>query len=86
MLAYVYVSESPYFGVTGADGRVRISGVPPGAYSVRVWHARLAGPESATSRPLTLAGGADVEISWSLALKRDSRVRRAPTRSGGGYR
>lgn len=86
MLAYIYVSESPYFALTGADGKVRLGNLPPGKYAVRVWHARLAVPEATTARPIGVAGSGSVETAWSVKLKRDARIRRAPTRSGGGYR
>lgn len=86
MLAYVYVSESPYFAVTGADGKVRLSALTPGGYTVRVWHPRLAVAESETARAVTVVGGASAQIAWQLKLRRETRIRRAPTRPGGGYR
>jgi hypothetical protein len=86
MLAYVYISESPYFGVTGSDGRVQLANVPPGKYSVRVWHSRLVIPDPETAQAITVAGTNAADVAWNLKLKRDSRIRRAPTASGGGYR
>jgi plastocyanin len=85
MLAYVYVSESPYFGVTDADGRARLANLPPGEYSVRVWHYRLAQRETDTVQPVSASGTEPVHVAWNLKLKRDSRIRRAPTPSGRGY-
>ncbi len=41
MLAYVYVLETPHFGVTETDGRARIEGLLPGRYLVRVRHPRI---------------------------------------------
>jgi plastocyanin len=38
MEAYVLVVESPYFGKTGADGQVRIAGLPAGRYRLQLWH------------------------------------------------
>jgi len=86
MLAYVYVSESPYFGVTDADGRVRLANLPAGKYSVRVWHFRLTQHETDTAQQVNASGAEPVQVAWNLKLKRDSRIRRAPTRPGGGYR
>ena len=38
MLAWVHAFEHPYFAVSDAEGRFRISDVPPGQYVVRAWH------------------------------------------------
>lgn len=40
MISYVGVVAHPYFGVSGADGAFRITGVPPGRHTIRVWHER----------------------------------------------
>jgi plastocyanin len=41
MRAYVSVFDNPYFGISGADGRVGLKTVPPGDYVVGVWHPVL---------------------------------------------
>src|SRR5438105_7653048 len=41
MIGYVYVSESPYFAKTGADGKALLAELPPRVYTVRVWHPQL---------------------------------------------
>jgi plastocyanin len=38
MTAWVVVVDTPYFGRTGADGRVALEGVPRGSYQLRTWH------------------------------------------------
>ncbi len=38
MRGQVYVSASPWFGKTDANGMVSIDGVPDGAVDLRVWH------------------------------------------------
>jgi hypothetical protein len=40
MIAYVFVADSPWTGLTGSDGRVVIDEVPPGSYQAQVWHYR----------------------------------------------
>ena len=86
MLAYIYVSESPYFGVTGAEGRVLLAGLPAGRYTVRVWHPRLTESEASTSQAVSVTNNGGVEVAWALKLKRDARIRRAPTGAGSSYR
>jgi hypothetical protein len=41
MRAYAGVMAHPYFAVTGADGSFDLRGVPPGDYTVAVWHEKL---------------------------------------------
>ena len=55
MIGYIYVSESPWFAKTGADGRAQITDLPPRDYSLRVWHAQQEGTEDDTRRPLELS-------------------------------
>jgi hypothetical protein len=39
--AYVGVFSHPFFSVSSTDGSYRISGLPPGQYTVVAWHERL---------------------------------------------
>jgi plastocyanin len=41
MHAYIGVVENPYFAITGADGSFDLKDVPPGDYTVAVWHEKL---------------------------------------------
>jgi len=41
MRAYIGVMPHPYFAVTGPDGSFQMSNVPPGDYTVAVWHEKL---------------------------------------------
>ncbi len=63
MIGHIVVLDTPHFGKTGADGRVRLQ-VAPGRYRLRVWHARLATP---FERTLTLAEGGGEQVV-TLAL------------------
>ena len=44
MVAYVAVLPTPYFQVTGKDGRAMLKDLPAGQYSVEVWQPSLKGP------------------------------------------
>jgi plastocyanin len=39
MRGHVYVSDSPWAALTGADGMAQLEQVPDGAAQIRVWHA-----------------------------------------------
>lgn len=63
MSAYIMVVETPYHAVTDKQGRFRIGSVPPGSYTLRVWH------ESGASYSQTLEVK-DKHDSLALALAR----------------
>lgn len=44
MEGYVVVLENPYFAVSNKDGSYSIKNVPPGTYTVSIWHEKLKGP------------------------------------------
>jgi len=78
MVGYIYVAESPYFAMTGADGTALIAGIPPGRYAIRVWHPQLAAAEESTSRHAELSATGDGALEWRIALKPALGLRRAP--------
>lgn len=41
MSAWIHVFEHPFFAVTDKDGGFTLSGVPPGRYTLAVWHEKL---------------------------------------------
>jgi plastocyanin len=45
MRAYVGVMSSPFFAVTDADGAFQIPGLPPGTYTIGVWHETFGAQE-----------------------------------------
>jgi len=57
--------DHPYFATTGADGHFTIKDVPPGTYTLAVWH-ELAGEKSA---PVVVAAGQTVKSKITLAAK-----------------
>jgi hypothetical protein len=84
MLAYIYVTDAPYFGKTAGDGRVNLDGLARGSYRVWVWHPRMTGAQSDTLREIDLQG--DLSQEWKLALSAEFRPPRAPVPGDAGYR
>lgn len=41
MNAYANVVSHPFFAVTTEDGRFEITGLPPGTYTIEMWHEQL---------------------------------------------
>ncbi len=67
MAAWVVVVDTPFYGRSGADGKVRIEAVPAGAYRLRAWHPGLGVDAPAPTVPLAVAA-ADIEHSARLAV------------------
>jgi plastocyanin len=58
MAAWVVVVPTPWFGKAGADGVVRLAGVPPGRYRLRTWHVGLPVGAPAADQPLQMESSA----------------------------
>jgi hypothetical protein len=52
MNSFVGVVAHPFFAVTGADGAFQLKGLPPGTYTIELWHERL----GTQSQPVTVDG------------------------------
>jgi plastocyanin len=81
MVAYIYVSDTPFFATTTATGTAKIAGLPPGDYSVRVWYPDMVQTEAATVRQAQLTDERPAALEWQLPLKPAYRI---PRVSGGG--
>lgn len=63
MTAWVVIVETPYYGRSGADGKLALDNVPAGNYRLRVWHQNLPVGAPAIDQPLTVtAAGAAVTV------------------------
>ena len=63
MNSYAGVLDHPYFAVSGADGSFSIGNVPPGDYTVGVWHERLGEMDMA----VTVGESATVDASFTFS-------------------
>jgi plastocyanin len=86
MVGYVYVSESPYFAKTNAQGKALLSDLPPRDYVLRVWHPQLAVSEESTRKTVEASRAHRSEAAGSVSLKPEAKIRRAPAAGQrGGY-
>ncbi|MDB6045381.1 MAG: putative lipoprotein [Gammaproteobacteria bacterium] len=65
MHAWIMELDHPYYATTSADGHFTIKDVPPGTYTLAVWH-EVAGEKSA---PVVVAAGQTVKPKITLAAK-----------------
>jgi hypothetical protein len=63
--AYIAVFDHPYFAVTDAKGAFKIDSLPPGTYTVKVWHERLAKP---VEQRLVIGPGGVARLDAALTL------------------
>jgi hypothetical protein len=74
MITYLYVSDAPWVGRSGADGMVRLSGLPAGRYTVRAWQPRLRpGRAEAVQEGVVIGAGGAPPLAFKLALLPDMR-------------
>jgi hypothetical protein len=64
--AYIAVFDHPYFAVTDDKGDFKIDSLPPGTYTVKVWHEQLAKP---MEQRLVVRPGGVGRLDLSLALR-----------------
>jgi plastocyanin len=65
MSGYIHVFPHPFFAITGDDGSYVISGVPPGSYTLLVWHETL----KTQTQLITLSAGEVKELDFSFAAQ-----------------
>jgi len=65
MSAYVVVAETPYFARTDKDGKFILKDVPPGKYTVKVWHEK----SKPMAIPIEVGGDASMSVP-PIELKR----------------
>src|SRR6185312_2818298 len=54
MITHLYVSDAPWIAKTKADGRATFDNLPPGTYTVDVWHPQLRPGRPGPSKAVTI--------------------------------
>jgi plastocyanin len=85
MIGYIYVSDTPFFTKTESQGAASIDDLPPGEYSVRLWHPSMEKAEENTLRRVTVTGDIPAQLEWQLDLKPGRRVPRVSGAGAPGY-
>ncbi|HKB56772.1 MAG TPA: methylamine utilization protein [Lacunisphaera sp.] len=76
MVAYIVVLPTPFFAKTDATGAAALPPLPSGRYRLEVWHPRAPAP---LVQEITSAPDQAAVLEFSVALKPDKRIRRAPS-------
>ena len=76
MIGYLQVVDTPWFDKTGTDGLATVDRVPPGDYTLQVWHPDLG--MRYERRPVSLtAGHQSFEISLKTGARREPAIQAA---------
>ena len=67
MAAWVVVVETPYYGLSGADGKLSLARLPPGSYRLRTWHPGLAPGAAALDQPVLITAGGSTQAQVRVA-------------------
>ncbi len=62
MAGWVVVSDHPYVGVTDEKGNFKIENVPPGKYTLELWHETL----GTTKQEVTVEAGKTASVAFEL--------------------
>lgn len=65
MSGWLFVSAHPYFSVTDSGGGFTLADVPPGSYTVEVWHEKL----GTQSKKLDVPAGGRMEVNFEFTEK-----------------
>jgi hypothetical protein len=65
MRGWVVVARHPFYALTDAQGRFRLDNVPPGQYTLRLWHERL----GESSKPVTVAAAGGTPVTIELRVR-----------------
>ena len=77
MLAYIYVTETPYFAVTDSAGMSEIKNVPPGKYQLSIWHPDQKKRRQNFTQPVTISTD-KLELNTSIELRSIRRQQTPP--------
>ena len=66
MGAWVFAVEHPYYAKTDENGAFNLTDVPPGTYTLEVWHETL----GKQTKDVTVEAGKTAEVTFELAPKK----------------
>jgi len=62
MEAYVVILETPYYAVSEKGGSYQIKDIPPGKYTLKIWHEKLKGE----SKEVTVPQSGEIEVDFEI--------------------
>ena len=62
MRAFIAVADNPYYALTDENGSFKITDVPPGKYTVKVWHTKL----GEQTKEVTVSPKEEVKVAFDM--------------------
>lgn len=81
MRAYVYVADTPWYGVSDTSGLTRIENIPAGDYEVTAWHPDLGQFKPPLIAKVTISATGTAQSTFKFEFRPRS-VRQAPKSAG----
>ncbi|MDP2601430.1 MAG: carboxypeptidase regulatory-like domain-containing protein [Deltaproteobacteria bacterium] len=66
MSGWIFVASNPYFDMTGVDGTFKLAAVPPGKYTLEVWHETL----GKQTQQVEVAAGQSATVEFEFEPKK----------------
>jgi len=63
MSGWLFVTDNPYYSVTDKMGKFSIADVPPGKYTLEVWHEKL----GKQTKQIEVTPNGEVEVDFTLS-------------------
>lgn len=81
MRAYVYIADTPWFGLSDSSGLTRIDNLPAGDYTATAWHPDLGQFKPPLTAKVTISASGTAQSSFKFEFK-PRVIRQAPKSSG----
>ncbi|HLF14068.1 MAG TPA: hypothetical protein VI932_04190 [Bacteroidota bacterium] len=62
MEAYILVLGTPYYAVSAKDGSYALKDIPPGKYTLKIWHEKLKGD----AKEITVPESGEMEMNFEI--------------------
>lgn len=85
MAANVFITDTPYFGISDKNGNVVLNGLPAGNYKVFVWHPQQSADTKSTAQQIALKDAGSQAVSFTVEKKKQWVPFRAPTSAASNY-
>ena len=78
MRAYIFVTKTPYYGISDKSGNIQIKNIPQDNYKLNIWHTRIKNYSESKVIKTAIRDKQANHFNKSIDLKPNIKIRRAP--------